>query len=356
MPTRTNSDVIRRWMQVAHESFEEGSLFQHPRFLYAPNTLLSRGGFPLVEAIYGRGGKKVRCFLLNGDLSDDPTNRSHQRYARWLLTEEQHLIVPFSALAAAGIDRSTIKPIEVRDDRWETIRHPVAPYSKEDITWKRRSDSSDYEYGVIQGRTDRIWFSRHLKDGVEWRFTAHVRGRAVQQDERGLYWPEQRHWLGDSVFRAKVNGRYRTFVSSFDYQERVPLYYLAEVPPGAQVKTVDDAVLALSPPIVHAAVAQQRAVKRQGDMFAIPTMLTTKDVRARTDGKQRRMQGVLGTDHVATESYVGKGRVTYARGFLHHKPVGRIRDHVICRLGKEWHLMVPNAVPRRRRGIQAARV
>jgi hypothetical protein len=175
----------------------------------------------------------------------------------------------------------------------------------------------------------------------------------VREEKDGsLYAIEIRHVLGDSVFRAKVNGRYRTFVSSFDYQERRPLYFLAEVPSKAVVNSVEDAILALSPPIVHAAVAQGREVKRQGDMFAIPTGLTTKDIKERTGAPIEKMKGVLGTDHVASESIVGKGRATYARGYLHHRPTMRRSDHQSVKLGKEWHLMVPNAVPRRRRGLQ----
>ena len=180
-----------------------------------------------------------------------------------------------------------------------------------------------------------------------------VYGRGWAQLQRsGKRWFSERnvHRLGDSVFRAKSHGAYRTYVSSFDYQERNPLYFLAELPWKVKIETVDQAITALAPPIVQQAWTQKRVVTRQGDIFCIPTDLSTEQVRARTGTERLRMRGVLGTDHVVTESYVGRRGVTYARGWMHHQPEGRRPDHSKVFLGKKWHLVVPNAVPRRRAG------
>lgn len=358
-----------RWIRDERATDPTLPYYRHPWIFCEPGIIRSGGGwrdFILAQTLYERGGKRIRTFLVNGDLGGT-RNRSHQNNLLFWMNQAQQpfpvLIVPFSALEAAGIDRATIKPIEIREDRWEEIRHDIKPFSKADVIWKEQDNEGRnfgygwWEDGRIRGRPE-LRFQRLRTDGGRTtEIRTYFRGwQQVKRDEKGHYSIENRHWLGDSCFRAKVGSRYRTFVSSFDYQERFPLYFLAEVPPTARVESVEDAVLALSPPIVHAAVAQGRLVKRQGDMFAIPTELTTADVLARTGGEIVRMQGVMGTDHIATESVTGKKRVTYARGKLHHKPRGRRADHAIVHLGEDWHLVVPNAVPRRRRGMTAARV
>lgn len=273
-----------------------------------------------------------------------------------------HMILPFAALEAAAIERATINPIEVRPDERILERHLVEPFNLEDAVWSRVIDGAAYQGGHIPGRPEltlqrRIQGYRHFTafpiDPPDQVIQVFVRPwRRIERDPEGnWFWIEHRHRLGDSVFRAKAHGAYRTFVSSFDYQETNPLYFLAELPWNAKVASVDEAIASLAPPIVRQAREQKRAVKRQGDIFAIPTELSTADVRARTTGTCIRMQGVLGTDHVVTEQYVGKHGVTYARGWMHHKPPGRRGDHMRVHLsGKVWHLIVPNAVPRRRAG------
>jgi hypothetical protein len=77
------------------------------------------------------------------------------------------------------------------------------------------------------------------------------------------------------------------FLSSFDYQERAPLYFLAALPRKSRAVTVDMAVDDLAPRAVHAAYARGLAVKRQGDIFAIPTVLTDADVYARAVRRTR---------------------------------------------------------------------
>lgn len=362
MATVRNQDVMTLWL--AKEMGHKVSFVKHP-YLQAHETgITSEENFELARAVRRKNGK-LTCFLLNGDFANRQRQRRHQNIMRWLVarTDIPALIIPFSALEAASIDKSTVQPREIREDRWTETRHAVEPWNWDDVFWIPHTSPASrkwgyYQNGSITGRPDVRFNRRVTSEGkIENTMCLARNGMRIRDDAGGPHWIERRHWLGDSLFRAKVNGRFRTFISSFDYQETTPLYFLAEVPDkGGKIKTIEDALLALAPPIVHAAMAQGREVKRQGDMFAIPTRLSTEDVIARTDGKKRRMEGVIGTDHVATESYVGKGRITYARGFFHHKPEGRVRDHQARKLGEEWHLVVPNAVPRRRRGIQAARV
>jgi hypothetical protein len=270
-------------------------------------------------------------------------------------------------LRAAQIDRATIVPLDVEDDHFETIIDKIDPIDVSQIQWGTVTGSgptafngeqgTKFQSGHIPGRPE-LSMSRCVR-GYDYNTREYVdyehpkariysESRAVEyDDDNGWHVKRYQHWLGQSVFRAKVGSGWRTFLSAFDYQERPPLYFLAEIPRAAKARTVEDALLALSPRIVHAAVAQGRDVKRQGDMFAIPTALTIRDLKRRYGRPVRRMQGVFGTDHVVTEQIVGEKGVTYARGVVHHRP-GGLADHRRVRLGKEWHLIVPNTVPRRR--------
>jgi hypothetical protein len=359
-PDKRHFGTLHHWGYIQHEKID-----------VKPGMLQSRSGsrMILVQTLRHRDGR-LRCFLINGDEGDTTTERGQQQQARHWLQESGApcLVVPFRALHTAGIDPLTIVPIEITADRNEEIIHTAPGFDKEDIIWKPVGRSSYFSVGRLPGRTD-LTFHRADRR-AEWmdvngrsKYVAvdiplHERGMTIRlrrwsasiQPDGTVSATEFRHRLGDAVFSAQLRGEKtrRKFVSSFDYQERWPLYFLAELPSKARVKTVDDAILALAPPIVHAAHAQQRDVKRQGDMFAIPTELTTKEVKLLTGGTIRRMQGIFGTDHIVTESFVGQNRVTYGRGVIHHRPEGRPPDHRNVHLDKVWHLMVPNTVPRRR--------
>jgi hypothetical protein len=243
----------------------------------------------------------------------------------------------------------------------------------------------------------------------------------VKQDEDGFYvWDVERHWLGDSVFSAivtrtewtetvthdkalaeaegieyrfsrrrdddayrlsrtprTIRRRFR-FVSSFDYSEPGDLYFLAALPRSSKAETVEAAIEALMPSAVRAAIDAGRDVIRQGDIFAVETDLTTKDVYARAAKRARRSQierdsqprkgeevnaasviSIFGTAHTATEVAVTANGVTFVRGRLYHDPNrwtnrwsgrnARIRDHRTRIIGdgdKRWYIAIRNTVPR----------
>lgn len=369
--------VIERWLALERgESPGHGGYLSHWRMPTRPGRIDSYGShFVLAETVRDRK-RRIRCFLLNGDRSTMTTMTKHQPAVRGALQKSgvTCIVIPFSALRAAGIDRSSVVPIDVRADRneeiittcdpidldmvrWEEPRQQMQPVYASGILQESRVPGACFQDGLIPGRPE-ISINRTLRgfdytlrefvdyDDPEVRIY-HNNLTVEHNDEYGWHTKSYRHWLGDSLFRAKVGNGWRTFLSSFDYQERPALYFLAEIPRRAKPRTVDEAILALSPRIVHAAVAQGREVKRQGDMFAIPTALTVRDLKKRYRRPVVRLQGVFGTDHVVTEQIVGDKGVTYARGTIHHRP-GGLADHRRVSLGKEWHLMVPNTVPRRR--------
>jgi hypothetical protein len=85
---------------------------------------------------------------------------------------------------------------------------------------------------------------------------------------------------GAPLFADVVWRRRSRYLSSFDYQELWPLYFLCEVPRGAG-PTVETALDALAPRAVHAALARGRDVERQGDVFFVASDLTREELAAR---------------------------------------------------------------------------
>jgi hypothetical protein len=86
---------------------------------------------------------------------------------------------------------------------------------------------------------------------------------------------------GVELFADGVWHRRSRYVSSFDYNEPAPLYFLAELPRSADTSTVDSAIESLAPRAVHAAMARGRDVARQGDIFYVETALTRETLAAR---------------------------------------------------------------------------
>lgn len=68
---------------------------------------------------------------------------------------------------------------------------------------------------------------------------------------------------------------------------------------------------------------------------------------------------LMNTSHVATETVVLPDGITYARGTMRHRPeslggFSREPEHVMQRLGKNWHLIVQNTVPKAKDGTSRA--
>lgn len=282
----------------------------------------------------------VRLFVINGDRSSVTTNR-HNREVISALRGHDTVIIPYSALGGARIDVATIRPVDVRPDRTERIAHSVATLA--DVPrWRRARtlyrdataetldnvprqyhdtgyreiatgatlevDYSTYPhtYRTADGRALNTadadtceWIARiPLVDGLyRWSESYSVEdGRHLLNADTGRYeWIEDRHVLGDSLFTAVSAGRRRTWLSSFDYQERNPLYYLCELPRGHGAATVEDAIAALMPPSVAHAVANGRDVKRQGDIFAVPVDIPDAILYGRARGRARLTQWTRGS-------------------------------------------------------------
>jgi hypothetical protein len=343
--------------------------------------------FPLFRYVPASRGRRA-LFVLNGDEWRSPRSRTpdHQAAARDLAaaTGTETIVLPFSALAGAGLDLDSIRPIHVRDDARWTEQHELpdgapdldaletADAMREDdsrsetdwrgqpcashgtwtrvYTWRRgghdytrRLYRQSHEHGagwLASDSWDRPTTEHTYMDGLElrrdagaWTYTTHhhrlgdslfsatretretrpavpfeherdtARETVTLRDSESRAYcvaddaPDHRHEAGPGApydvlemprcvfcgleLRADVVMRRRArYLSSFDYNEPAPLYFLAEVPRGSG-ETVETAIDALAPRAVHAAIARGRDVLRQGDVFYVATDLTREDLAAR---------------------------------------------------------------------------
>lgn len=330
-----HSDIAAKFAAEAGKAspdLDSSQLYRGNLYINPMNgrQLLSYGThFVLAEIMGDR-----EWWLLNADTYSVSTSR-HQSETRSALagTGLPMLLVPFSCLREAEIIRNTIVPVDIRPDRTEKITHTVRTWAE--VPESRKSEHYSPE-DMPAGLVDYYAF----------------------KNADGLYqWTVSRHWLGDSLFKATYNtrvrdddGNYATrtayFLSSFDYQESQPLYFLAELPQWAEPTSVEQAIECLKPDAVKLAEAGGLTVTRQGDVFAVPTPeVSTSHFRGHERVKGAR---ILGVNHTATESVV-MPEGTYARGILRHSPEQswRAPEHKRQRMGdgKTWHYLVKNTVP-----------
>lgn len=246
-----------------------------------------------------------RAFLLNGERYSSSTT-GHQALVRGAAQRSglPTAIIPYEALRAAGVDRDSIVPVDISQDRNEQIVH---------------TSTTEPDY-----------------------YTSAV----TQPDGSTLYtWFTYRHWLGESLVKARVDKRTAYFLSGFDMQERTPLYFFCELPRKARPTTIAEAYEVLKPQAVKLAESVGRPVYRQGDIFAIPMASVDTRTLKRAGAVISKRGPLLKTNHVATEvAYLPDG-TTLVRGVLYHVPAWRDPDHARRSLGKGWHVVIKNTVP-----------
>ena len=287
-------------------------------------NLLSYGRhFVLARIMLDQHGKRS-WWLVNGD-TYSPSTSHHQSVTRSVLRASglPLLILPFTTLNRAGINRETIQPADIRPDRTEYIAHSAATLA--DVPGIHR------------------WAAARNHDKT----LSHVNTyHGDVPDDGRWHWETSRHWLGDSLFTADYRSGSASFLSSFDYQENPPQYFLCQLPANDSPHTVSEAIEALKPAAVREAEADGLTVTRQGDVFAIPSAVSTRDLHRQ--GATRTRAYVLNVNHTASEVVETPGG-TYARGTLRHAPRewGRRPEHAMRRIGdgKTWHLLVKNTVP-----------
>jgi len=166
----------------------------------------------------------------------------------------------------------------------------------------------------------------------------------IVKDKNGQEETTTVHTLGDSVIRVKD----KYYLSAVDETgQGSGMYFLAELLTDRAPKTLEDAFNALKPPVVREAEARGANIMRQGEWFAIPTMLRTSELMRDVERgiATYRLNHVLGKDghHRLEEAIIyragdRKGQV-FARGVLAHTE----NEHTDLDLGTiRWYLIVHN--------------
>lgn len=295
----------------ARECYSYGRHF--PLFRYIPRRYRTRDGF-------GRWTDRTRpapLFVLNGDIwrngGGPSRTASHQDIARRAVADTgvASLVLPFSALDGAGVDIDSIRPLDVQADTW-TVETVTVAHLDDVPRWMRHEGSGALNSGTY----------RRTAAGYEWDENRHRLGEALFTAVRDVREPRRparpceterdtardtvtlvradgddycadsetrRHEAGPSgacvtcgepLFADTVWHRRARYLSSFDYHEAPPLYFLCEVPRTGH-PTVAGAIDSLAPRAVHAARLNGRDVRRQGDVFFIGTDQTTESLEQR---------------------------------------------------------------------------
>jgi hypothetical protein len=285
--------------------------------------------FPLARYI-PRAGRTRPLWIVNGDAWrggggggwHSSRTPDHQRVTRAEIAASgiPTVVLPFSAIGGAGIELESIRPLHIREDaewtEWDELPDAVDLDSIETASERVPFDHGDHSSAGVtylwRGREKREYkrtlyrraYSYAAAGGGEWReidaatFSADPAGTAVSDHAslggwRSLErtadgWKIRRdvHRLGDALFSAErvdpsgARIRRAVYLSSFDTNEPAPLYFLAEIPRDAGAATVETALDALAPRAVHAALARGLDVRRQGDVFFIPTRQTRDTLAA----------------------------------------------------------------------------
>lgn len=173
--------------------------------------------------------KRVRAYLLNGDRYSNTTNK-HQSSVRWALAKSAapSVILPYSALEAAGVDMDSVQLVHVKKDRNETIKHhtstmPQGAVWREEPVFIER-DRTPWELAVVfkyhypdcefDPNNLPEWLPRtiRLQQGTKQVLHTSWRNRSprirVTRDEDGkalsYEWETYHHWLGESLIKARV--------------------------------------------------------------------------------------------------------------------------------------------------------
>lgn len=280
-------DICERWAQravdpsLAPRRSRSSNVFVESDRIYSYGT-----HFEIGRVIRATDGSAL-AIMFNGDRYSPSTTR-HQDHARSAVMRHAGkiptLIVPYTALRAARIDIDTVQVLDVKPEGYDyslrvTEKPPMGTREVDGQAY-RHFGISPVSTGYASGQ-----------GGLAYKPAESGTLQEVRQRPDGMYeWHSVRHWLGDSVFSARVIGSKKRvrWLSSFDKNEPTPLYFLCQLPP-CTASTYEEAIEALKPDTVKLAEAMGREVERQGDIFAVPMPgLTLADLKKRGGQTVRR--------------------------------------------------------------------
>jgi hypothetical protein len=373
----SNTAVIDRWLDVVEGRSDRLIGTRHSNTVFADREAVYSYGthFPLAESYRAKDGQPF--FVLIGDRYSVTTSR-HQSDVRGAMGSRLRILVPFSAMESAGIDRSTIEILDVSDDQW--IEHKRSSATLDDVPQSQRTR-------YVPNPHDETCDEKKAQAGYCYHGGSDV---PTEPEPDGLYhWTTGEHRLGAALFRARYSrqragrmcrgpftiptgpetifpteacrhGMTRehrimvrsagrgTFLSGWDQAEARPVYFLAQL--GTDATTIPEALQRLKPDAVAEADVKGTPYVRQGDVFAVASTMTTAGLReagatfTKRFGPAHATQ-LLGLNHEATERAMLNGR-WFARGCLYHAPIGRRAEHRRRRMldGKRWYEVLRNTV------------
>jgi hypothetical protein len=251
-------DVCRSWIDI--QQGLDVKARQTPRVWFDGHRIFSYGThFEMARALKDKKGD-LRLFLINGEVWGSISTSNHQSHVRSAIRRSgvRSVIIPYGAIDAAGIDRDSIEVVQRSNDTWDEKLHV---FTEEQPEWRWRlepwTESVDYtmeeltilanqhhlqerdkwldqlEYARKDSRDD--WYYENLLatepkqlTAEEWRDnnpwsrtsqTVRIGSRWVlyrngffnsvvdyDHDEDGpsYSYTTSRHWLGESLIRAKV--------------------------------------------------------------------------------------------------------------------------------------------------------
>lgn len=188
-----NHLAVTRWAGQIHGP-KETRLSMEGRSVFASgDDIYSYGMHFCMASIMRNADGQTSFILVNGDRYSNTTS-GHQSHVRSNLGSVQTLIVPFSALSAANVDRESIRPLEIQDDTW------TVTYRRVSIDEMVRRERDGYGDVVSLPGTPIRWTVRDLRMGWQ----ANQRIDCEPDGEGYVREPIFRHWLGEAVFEATV--------------------------------------------------------------------------------------------------------------------------------------------------------
>jgi hypothetical protein len=350
MSGKRMSEIIERFIRDAGTDSPEFYSDKHLQGIYRStlngnDTIFSYGPhFPLAEIMPNASGNRRGWWLLNGDRWSGggwgQSTSSQQTEVQRLVRDTglPYLIVPFSAMDQAGIDHNSIRIVDRLPDRytWEAFTRDMKPSN-----WECGSESALDSVRNWQQQLDGRW---------SYEAKVHHLGEAVFQANWQSWHREPAHVDLQTHLMVHPAGQYidgsSYFLSAFDENEPgFGLYFLAQLPEGAEPSTVAEAREALKPEQVLTAESGRRPVLRQGDVFAVKSTRETRELATPSE----RQVFVLGVNHQVSEVRKDEYGTTYGRGFMRHRPreAGRRPEHRTLKLGngKDWYALYRNTVP-----------
>lgn len=339
----TSADsAIKRWAEIVQGKTALRPLRSSNVFMEGESVFSYGHHFELARPLRDKK-RRLTGFLLNGDRFSNTTT-GHQSSVRGYLrhADADKVIIPFTALQAAGVDLSSVRLVHVLGDRTTVQKHhsdtfpegakwittpnyKSVPIDDPEVVTSNRDYWREYHQ---DGNEEEPWWIAHNKipDGEKQVLMTSNSFRASEitvttnpDGSKSYDWKTTHHWLGESLIRARVRWtvteqcpdcggfgrgpfvgerweygcitcrgtgehtvwrhRWTLFLSGFDHQEPNPLYFLCELPYRCKATTVAEAYEALKPDPVKLAEQMGRTYTRQGDIFAVPTTHTVKTLK-----------------------------------------------------------------------------